>query len=68
MKENYADAKEKLRECLTYDPNTLLRGFAVNNLAVASWWHKMPGLKEFVGNDEGEEGTITPTEDAYTEE
>lgn len=32
----------------------MYEGFALNNLAVASWWHKMPNLREFVSDDEEE--------------
>src|SRR5688572_14287975 len=28
-------------------------GFALNNLAVASWWHKFPNFKNDPGNEEG---------------
>ena len=62
MKENFVEAKERLRECLEFEPDNSLRGnyispkqgFALNNLAVASWWHKMPNLREFVSDDEEE--------------
>lgn len=42
MKGNYIDAKKRLRECLTMQPNNILKGYALNNLALASWWHKVP--------------------------
>jgi len=43
-----------------------LKGWALNNLAVASWWHKFPNLREFVSDDE-EEGPVTTMTD-YPEE
>jgi hypothetical protein len=42
LKGNYPDAKARLRQCLSLAPSPLVRGFALNNLAVASWWHKSP--------------------------
>lgn len=27
-------------------PNHMLKGFALNNLALASWWHKLPATPE----------------------
>jgi hypothetical protein len=66
LKGNYVDAKEKLRECLTLDPNHLLKGkqkleynnlsgYALNNLAVASWWTKFPNFK---ADQESEQGPM----------
>jgi tetratricopeptide (TPR) repeat protein len=46
LKGNFVDAKARLREVLTMEPNTQLKGFALNNLAVASWWHKHPNFRE----------------------
>lgn len=54
MAENYADAKFTLRECLSQEPTNLLRGWALNSLALASWWHKHPNLRDF-GNDDEED-------------
>lgn len=28
------------------DPDPVLRGYALNNLAVACWWHKYPNFKD----------------------
>ncbi|CAD8082192.1 unnamed protein product [Paramecium primaurelia] len=56
LKENYTDAKSRLRECLASDPSNQLKGWAYNSLAVASWWHKFPSLREFVSDDEEETG------------
>lgn len=42
LKGNYVDSKTRLRECLSLGPTPVLKGFALNNLAVASWWHKSP--------------------------
>lgn len=53
LKGNYVDAKEKLRECLTLDPNYMLKGFALNNLALASWWPKFPNFRTEPENEEG---------------
>jgi hypothetical protein len=39
---------------LNLEPNPLLKGYTLNNLAVASWWHKMPNLREFVSDDDEE--------------
>ena len=36
----FSQAKKLLRECLLMQPGNLYRGFALNNLAVACWWHK----------------------------
>ncbi len=30
----------------------MLQGYALNNLAVASWWHKYPNFRDFIDNDE----------------
>lgn len=57
LKSNFADAKSRLRECIMMDPNPLLRGFALNNLAVACWWHKHPSFRDI--EDEDEEGSIS---------
>ncbi|CAD8115906.1 unnamed protein product [Paramecium sonneborni] len=56
LKENYTDAKSRLRECLASEPSNQLKGWAYNSLAVASWWHKFPSLREFVSDDEEETG------------
>lgn len=42
LKGNYHDAKQRLRECVTMQPNHILKGYALNNLALACWWHKIP--------------------------
>lgn len=44
----------------------MLKGWALNNLAVASWWHKFPSLKEFVSDDE--ETDQTPSTNDYSME
>ena len=54
LKGNFVDAKARLREALTMDPNNFLKGFALNNLAVASWWHKHPNFREEENEDEHE--------------
>lgn len=46
MKGNFIDAKKRLRECLVMQPNNILKGYALNNLAVASWWHKHPNFRD----------------------
>lgn len=43
------------------DPNPLLRGFALNNLAVACWWHKHPSFRDI--EDEDEEGSLSEKAD-----
>lgn len=39
---NYSDAKARFSECIESDPNPLLKVKALNNLALACWWHKNP--------------------------
>jgi len=56
LKGNYVDAKNRLRECLAMQPNNLLKGYALNNLAVASWWHKFPNFSTLP--EEEEEGSL----------
>ncbi|EGR33488.1 hypothetical protein IMG5_051660 [Ichthyophthirius multifiliis] len=43
------------------DPNNLLRGYALNNLAVACWWHKHPNFRDLEDAEEsdGEQGDET---------
>lgn len=64
LKENYVDAKARLRECLMSEPNHILRGQALNNLAVACWWHKYPNVREFL-SDEEEKAEPLVTEQNY---
>jgi hypothetical protein len=66
LKNNFTDAKERLRACLDAEPNSLLRGCTLNNLAVASWLHKMPNLREFVSDDDELESQ--QLDDVYTDE
>jgi hypothetical protein len=40
--DNFADAKRKYGEVLELKPSAELRGKTLNNLSVASWWHKNP--------------------------
>jgi hypothetical protein len=40
--DNFADAKRKYGEVLELKPLAELRGKTLNNLSVASWWHKNP--------------------------
>ena len=40
--DNFADAKKKYGEVLEMKPSHGLRGKTLNNLSVASWWHKNP--------------------------
>lgn len=53
LKGNYVDAKTRLRECLMMQPNNLLKGYVLNNLAVASWWHKFPNFSTLPEDEEG---------------
>ncbi|EAR94619.2 tetratricopeptide repeat protein (macronuclear) [Tetrahymena thermophila SB210] len=55
LRGNFIDAKQRLRECIMQDPNPLLRGYALNNLAVACWWHKHPNLRDLIDFDEIED-------------
>lgn len=41
------------------DPNPLLRGYALNNLAVACWWHKHPSFRDLEDNDEDGSASTT---------
>ncbi|EGR30945.1 hypothetical protein IMG5_120510, partial [Ichthyophthirius multifiliis] len=52
LKGNFVDSKQRLRECITSNPNILLKGQALNNLAVASWWHKNPNYQDSEIKDE----------------
>ena len=67
MKGNFVDAKNRLRECLILQPNHTLKGYfylnknnnfrkgyALNNLAVASWWHKSPNYREQSDGDDSQ--------------
>jgi transcriptional regulator of heat shock response len=40
LKGNFETAKEKLRESLKNMTDEKIKGFALNNLGVACWWHK----------------------------
>ena len=55
LKGNYVEAKFRLRECLMQQPNTFLKGYALNNLAVASWWHKHPNFRPESDDEEEKE-------------
>lgn len=59
LKGNFVDAKQRLRECASMDPNPLLRGYALNNLAVACWWHKHPSFRDLEDNDEDGSASTT---------
>lgn len=37
----------------------MLRGFALNNLAVACWWHKHPSFRDFEDIEEEEANNAT---------
>jgi hypothetical protein len=39
---NYGDAKARYSECIDNDPSRELKVRALNNLALACWWHKNP--------------------------
>lgn len=54
LKENYAEAKHHFKECLVSEPSPLLKAFTLNNMAVASWLHKYPYIREFLSDDEDE--------------
>lgn len=45
----------RLRECLVSDPNSLLKGYALNNLAIASWFHKSPNPNSILKEEFKEE-------------
>jgi len=55
------DAKQRLRECIILDPNHLLRGYALNNLAVACWWHKHPNFRDLEDIEESGEAGPFPS-------
>ncbi|KRW98750.1 Cyclic nucleotide-binding protein [Pseudocohnilembus persalinus] len=59
LKGNFVDAKRRLRECLVMKPNNQLKGYALNNLAVASWWHKHPNFRD-EEDEMDDEGPVSP--------
>ena len=40
-------------------PNTFLKGYALNNLAVASWWHKHPNFRPESDDEEDKEQEVS---------
>lgn len=50
LKGFFVSAKNCFRECLLQQTNNMIKGFALNNLAVACWWHKSLKFTEIEGN------------------
>ncbi|KAM3130809.1 hypothetical protein pb186bvf_017104 [Paramecium bursaria] len=60
LKQNYADAKYWLQECLSHEPNNMLKGWTLNNLGLATWWHRYPIIKQFNIDDNPNEFVVQP--------